>query len=94
VAAHGSRVPAYHEDAPDAVTIKADKLVTILEMAGETPAELLPLPEPPPTPTGDLTIDLQNQTAHRQALHAHRVLQSRIRTGGRLLSKVCRLLMD
>jgi hypothetical protein len=94
VAARGNRAAAHDEDAPDAVTIKADKLVTILEMAGETAAELLPLPEPPPTPTGDLTIDLQNQTAHRQALHANRVLQSRIRTGGSLLSKVCRLLLD
>lgn len=80
--------------APGTIRIQTGKVLKFVEVLGETVAELIPLPELPPTPTGSADVDLQNQNEHRQALHAHRVLTSRIRTGGRVVTKIIRLLTE
>jgi hypothetical protein len=78
--------------APNAISIPTGKVLRFVEVLGETVAELIPLPDVPPEPTGSLDVDLRNQNEHRQALHAHRVLTSRVRTAGRVVGKVIRLL--
>jgi hypothetical protein len=86
------RAQVHIVQAPGAISIPTGKVLRFVEVLGETVAELIPLPDAPPPPTGRLEMDLQNQNEHRQALHAHRVLTSRVRTGGRVIAKVMRLL--
>lgn len=79
---------------PEAVTVKTKKVLQFIEVAADGMAELVPLPQPPPAPIGDAQTDLQNQNVHRHSLHSHRVLTNRIRTGGRVLTRVFELLLD
>lgn len=78
----------------DTMAAKTAKVLDFVEVFTDGVAELIPLPDKPPPPTGEVATDMFNQNEHRQALHAHRVLTSRIKTSGRVLSKVFRLLMD
>lgn len=78
------------------MTPKTAKVLDFVEVFTDGVAELIPLPDKPPPPTGETptATDIHNQNEHREALHAHRVLTSRIRTSGRVISKVFRLLLD
>lgn len=78
----------------DPMPAKTAKVLEFIEVFTDGVAELIPLPDKPPMPTGEVAVDLHNQNEHRQALHAHRVLTSRIRASGRVLSKVFRLLLE
>jgi hypothetical protein len=91
-ASHPPRAQVHIMQAPNAISIPTGKVLRFVEVLGETVAELIPLPDVPPEPTGSLDVDLRNQNEHRQALHAHRVLTSRVRTAGRVVGKVIRLL--
>lgn len=93
-ASHPARPQVHIVQAPGTIRIQTGKVLKFVEVLGETVAELIPLPEPPPRPTGSLDVDLQNQNEHRQALHAHRVLSSRIKTGSRVAAKIIRLLTE
>ncbi len=80
--------------ADDSVTIKTGKVLKFLEVVSDGVAELIPLPDQPPEPTGQVDVDLRNQNEHRHALHAHRVLTSRVRASGRMMSKIFQLLLE
>ncbi|MCG8419729.1 MAG: hypothetical protein MJE77_17490 [Proteobacteria bacterium] len=70
------------ETLSDGVTLIADAV-----------AAFLPLPSSPPEPTGDEVLDRTNQNEHRHAIASHDKMTQRIRTGGRVLGGLLKLVL-
>ena len=73
--------------------IPIEALAEGVTLAADGIAAFMPLPDPPPPLVDDGgPIDITNQNEHRHALAAHDKTTNRIRTGGRILGGVLRLM--
>lgn len=72
-------------------SIPVETLADGTSLVADGVAAILPLPLPPES-VGDCDTDLANQNEHRQALAAHTKTGQRIRTGGRILGGLLKLL--
>lgn len=72
-------------------SIPVETLADGTTLVADGVAAILPLPLPPEA-AGDCHIDLANQNEHRQALAMHTKTTQRIRTGGRILGGLLKLL--
>ena len=72
-------------------SIPLETLAEGTTLAADGIAAILPLPLPPEA-VGDCNTDLANQNEHRQALASHTKTTQRIRTGGRILGGLLKML--